>query len=127
MCGNSSGSAVFNFCNNVPKQIVNLQQCNPIFQPTPTAPTPPITYFTNTTGLVVNGSFTVVNTSAFSVLNVVYTAGLTVTPVPVTAGRSETIFFEDLRTITIESLTGTTPEANATGNLVLDLHYCVRC
>ncbi|MBP1967763.1 S-Ena type endospore appendage [Paenibacillus aceris] len=124
MCGNSSSSAVFNFCNNVSRQIVNLQQCNPIFQPTPS---PPLTYFTNTTGLVVNGSFTVVNTSTSSVLNVVYTAGLTVTPVVVTPGRSETIFFEDLRTITIESLPGVTPEANATGSLVLDLHYCVKC
>jgi hypothetical protein len=87
----------------------------------------PLTYFTNPTGLVVNGSFTVVNTSNSSVFNVNYTTGVTLSTVVVTAGRSETIFVEDLRTITIESLTGATPEANATGSLVLDLHYCVKC
>lgn len=125
MCGNSSSSAVFNFCNNVSKQIVNIQQCNPIFQPTPSVTA--FTYFTNPTGLVINGSFTVVNTSTSSVFNVNYTTGVTTSTVVVTAGRSETIFVEDLKSITIESLTGATPEANATGSLVLDLHYCVKC
>ncbi|BBH24375.1 hypothetical protein Back11_57200 [Paenibacillus baekrokdamisoli] len=125
MCGNSSSSAVFNFCNNVPKQFTNIQQCNPISQPTPSVTA--LNYFTNQTGLVVNGSFTVVNTSTSSVFNVDYTTGVTTLTFVVTAGRSETIFVEDLRSITIESLTGVTPEANATGSLVLDLHYCVKC
>ncbi|AJS59837.1 S-Ena type endospore appendage [Paenibacillus sp. IHBB 10380] len=125
MCGNSSNSAVFNFCNNVAKQIVNIQQCNPIFQPTPSVTA--LTYFTNQTGLVINGSFTVVNTSTSSVFNVNYTMGIALSTIVVTAGRSETIFVEDLSTITIESLTGVLPEATATGSLVLDLHYCVTC
>lgn len=109
----------------VPKQIVSIQQCNPIFQSTPSVT--PLTYFTNPTGFVVNGSFTVVNTSTSSVFNVNYTTGGTLSTVVVTTGRSETIFVADLETITIESLTGATPEANASGSLVLDLHYCVKC
>ena len=83
----------------MPRQLVNLQQCIPIFQPTPTDPATPLTYFTNPTGLVINGSFTVVNTSTSSVMNVNYTAGGTLTAVAIAPDRSETIFFQDLETI----------------------------
>ncbi len=124
MCNTASSSAVFNFCNPVPRQLVNLQQCNPIFQPCPSGP---FTYFTNPTTVTVNGSFTVVNTSANCTMNIVYVHGGTSTAFALAGGRSETIFFEDLTSITIECLMGTIPEANCSGNLLLDLHYCVRC
>jgi hypothetical protein len=124
VCGNCSSSAVFNFCNNQPQQIVNLQQCNPIFQPCPSGP---FIYFTNPTGFMVNGSFTLVSTSTHCVMNVNYTVGGVLLTVVIQPGRSETIFFQDLNTITIECLMGAIAEANCTGNLLLDLHYCVRC
>ncbi len=122
MCPENTG---FNFCANQASQIVSLQICNPISQPCPSGP---FTYFTNPTGFRIDGSFTLISTSTHCVMNVVYTAGGAVQPaVVITPGRSETIFFNDLNTITIECLAGATPEVNCTGNLLLDLHYCVKC
>ncbi|QRG70302.1 hypothetical protein JNE38_15005 [Brevibacillus choshinensis] len=84
-------------------------------------------YFTNSTNFTINGSFTVVNTSTHCTMNIVYVHSGTTTAIPLAAGRAETIFFEDLTSITIECLMGAIAEANCTGNLLLDLHYCVRC
>lgn len=125
MCGTSSAPSVFNFCRNTPvKHLVNLQQCNPIFQP---CPSPAMIYYNNLTELVVNGSFTVVNNSNHCIMDLVFVQGALTTNFLLTAGRSVTYLFEDLRSITIECQAGTIPEDNGTGNLLLDLHYCVEC
>ncbi|WP_308639829.1 S-Ena type endospore appendage [Paenibacillus silvisoli] len=124
MCATTSGTPVFNFCKTVTDQLVNIQQCNPINQPTPSGE---IVYYQNLTDLVVKGSSTVINTSTFSVMTVVYAQGGLSTNLILEPGRSFTLFFENLTGITVQAAAGPSPEAACTGTLLLDLHYCVEC
>ncbi len=67
------------------------------------------------------------NTSSTTSMTLVFVDGTLATNVIIAPGRSVTYFFEDLKSITIEAMADSTPGAACTGNLLLDLHYCVEC